>query len=127
MIRRWSHVLYQKAERNLLGYFDGALDLIHGLDALRPVGGGHIHGRRARAARLVSAHGEWTECEAAKPVRDAHMLLAIGIIQVLARAKISIVCAPPRAIRPAARCNRSFNKRVDIAFSMIDPADSCLT
>ena len=37
-------VLHQKAKRNLLGNFERALDLVHGVDAAGAVGGGDVEG-----------------------------------------------------------------------------------
>ena len=83
-------VLDQKAERNVLRDFEGALDFVHGLDAAGAVGGGNVHGRRAGASPFVvgvqrRVDGIQRNAGGAEPVGDfANMLLAIGVVEVLA-------------------------------------------
>src|SRR5208337_4784185 len=86
-------VLHQKAEWNVLGGFQGAFDLVHGIDAVRPVGRGDIDGRRTSASPLVvgvqrSVHRVEWNASGAEPVGNfADMLLAIGVVKVLAGGK----------------------------------------
>ena len=83
-------VLDEKAERDVLGDFEGAFDFVHGIDASGAVGGGDVDGRRTGASPLVvgvqrRVDGiEWN-AGGAEPVGNfADMLLAIGVIEVLA-------------------------------------------
>src|SRR5215469_311387 len=48
-----AQVLHEVAERDLLGDFEGALDLVHSLDPAGPVGGGDIDRRGAGASPFV--------------------------------------------------------------------------
>ena len=91
-IRR-SQMLHQKAERNLLGNFESALDFIHRLDSRSAIDGCHIHRWRACAAPLVVREKwrvnrvEWNPA-ALEPLRNfLDVRLAVGIIDVLARRK----------------------------------------
>ena len=86
-------MLHQKAERNLFGDFQSALDLVHGLDAARAIGRGNVDGRRAGASPLVigiqgRVHGIERNAGGAEPVGNfADVLLAIGVVEVLAGSK----------------------------------------
>src|SRR4029077_5521039 len=74
-----------------LGDFQGAFDLVHGIDAAGAVGGGDVDGRRTGAPPLVvgvQRRMDRIERNAggAEPVGNfADMLLPIGVVKVLAR------------------------------------------
>src|SRR5208282_1829967 len=80
----------QKPEWNMLGDFEGAFNLVHGVDAVGPVGGRDVDGRRAGASPLVvgvqrRVHGVQGNAGGAEPIGDfAHMLLAVGVVEMLA-------------------------------------------
>ena len=84
-------MLHQKTERNLLGNFEGALDLVHGIDARGAVGGSDVHRRRTRPAPLVigverRVDGVERNPAAAEPVGNFfHVRLAVGVIEMLTR------------------------------------------
>src|SRR5579863_1806311 len=86
-------MLNQELERNLLGQFNGTLDLVHGLNSGRPVGRGHIHRWRSRASPFIiriqrGMDGMQGNAAAAEPVRYfADMLLAVGVVKMLTGAK----------------------------------------
>src|SRR5947208_16261623 len=88
---RGPQVLNEKTKWNLFGYLESALDLVHRLDAASPVRGSHIHGGRSGATELVVAierrvHGVQRNTGRAKPVGEfANVLLAVGVVHVLAR------------------------------------------
>ncbi len=83
-------VLDQEAKRYLFGDFERALDFVHRLDAAGAVGGSYVDGQRAGASEFVvsierGVHRVQRNTAGLEPVRDlAHVLLAVGIVQVLA-------------------------------------------
>jgi hypothetical protein len=83
-------MLHQETEGNLFRDLQSALDLVHGLNAVSTVCGGDVDRRRAGAAHFViGVHGRMHRMEGnsagAEPFRDLfHMLLAVGVIEVLA-------------------------------------------
>ena len=88
----YADVLNQKPKRRLLGNFKGALDLVHGGDAITLLDGGDVDGRNPGAPPLVIAvhgrvHGMKGNAGAAKPVGDLAHVLALVVIEVAARGK----------------------------------------
>ncbi len=80
------------AQRDVLGGFKRALDLVHGVDAAGLVGVQHIHSRRAGAAHLAvreerGMHGKGLERIGAEPLGQFDDMLAAGVVEVLARGK----------------------------------------
>ncbi len=90
LVRR-SEMLHQETERNLLGNFKGALDLVHGVDARCAVGGGNVDRRRPCPSPLVvrvqrRMHRIERYPAAAEPVSNFfHVRFAIGVVKVLPR------------------------------------------
>ena len=84
-----AQMLHQKAERNLLGDFESALDLVHGIDASGAVGGSNVDRRRAGASPLVvgikrRVDGIQRNAAAVEPVGNfLDVRLAVGIVDVL--------------------------------------------
>ena len=75
---------------NLLGGFEGALDLVHGVDAARFFRMKQVDGGRAGAAHLAigkhgRVHGERLERIGAEPLGQLAHVLAAGVVEVLAR------------------------------------------
>ena len=71
---------------------EGALDLVHGVDAAGLLGVQHIHRGRAGAAHLAvgkerGVHGEGLERVGAEPLGQLGHVLAAGVVEVLARGK----------------------------------------
>ena len=88
-----AHVLDQVPERNHLGDFEGALDLVHHLQALalHRLGDGDDGVRAGAAPDLVVVHGRVQRVQLqlgiAEPVAEFGDLRLVAIVQVLARAE----------------------------------------
>ena len=83
------HVLNEKTERNVFGDFQGAFDLVHGIDTARAVGGGNVDGRRSGTSPFVirvqrRVYGIQRNAGGFEPVGNfANVLFAVGIVEVL--------------------------------------------
>src|SRR5271157_1502663 len=88
----YADVLDQKLERKLLSDFNGALDLIHGRDAMQLLRRRNVEGRRAAASPFfVRVHGRVQRVDAnsgaAEPVADFANVLLFGVVEVPARSE----------------------------------------
>ena len=80
------------AQRDVLGGFQRALDLIHGIDATRFFRVQHVYTGRAGAAHLAigkkrCVHRERLKRIGAEPLCQLGDVLAAGVVEVLARGK----------------------------------------
>src|SRR6266513_1049833 len=84
-------MLDQKTKRDLFGDFQRSLDLIHGRDALSPVGGSYVHRRSAGSSHFVigehgRVNGMQRNAAGAEPIRNfTDMLPAVGVVNMLPR------------------------------------------
>src|SRR5579875_3040521 len=79
----------EEAEGDLFGDFEGALDLVHGIDAPALFGMDDIDGGGAAAAHLLigkhgAVHGEGVDRIGAEPFRQLADMGAAGVVEVLA-------------------------------------------
>ena len=87
-----SQVDDEEAEGNLLGHFEGALDLIHGVDAVGLFRMDDVDAGRAATAHFVIGkegrmHGKGLRRDWREPVGDLADVGAVGVVEVLARGK----------------------------------------
>src|SRR5450432_4451978 len=86
-------MLHQKTKRDLFGDFNGALDLVHGVDASSPISGGDVDRRAAGASPIVIGVQGGVDrvqgnASGFEPVGNfADVLLAVGVVEMLARGK----------------------------------------
>ena len=80
------------AQRDVLGSLEGALHLVHGVDAAGFLRVEHVHCGRSGSAHLPvgierSVHGKRLECIRSEPGSQLGDVLAAGVIKMLTRGK----------------------------------------